>query len=82
MTKKTTMQTTKAAPSPKPAKAPTHYDVLVTANGQVGAYGYSRGIILTGVPADLLQVHAWMSTDTAAVKAARATGADVVPFRS
>jgi len=67
---------------PKPPKASTHYDVLTTANGQVGAYGYSRGIILTGVPAGLVEVHsAWMEADSSAVKAARAAGAAVVPFR-
>lgn len=81
MTPKATMRSAPPA-APKPDKAPTHRDVLATANGQAGAYGYSRGIILTGVPVDLVEVHAWMSADAAAVTAARAAGADVVPFRA
>jgi len=83
MTKKATMQPAQVATvASKPAKVATHHDVLTTANGQVGAYGYSRGIILTAVPADLVEVHAaWMNQDAAAVNAARVAGADVVPFR-
>lgn len=81
MTKKATIQPAPAA-APKPVKVPTHYDVLTTANGQVGAYGYSRGIILTGVPAHQVKAHtAWMTADAAAVKAARVAGATVVRFK-
>ena len=84
MTKKATMVPAEvtAKPSARPAKPVSHCDVLTTANGQIGAYGYSRSLIITGVPAALVDVHAaWMNADAAAVKAARAAGADVVPFR-
>jgi len=84
MTKKATMQATRtAAAGRRPSKAATRLDVVTTASGRVGAFGYTRGIILKGVPVELTKVHeTWMDADPAAVKAAHAAGADVVPFRS
>lgn len=82
MTKKIATQPVPEAKEPKRTKTATHRDVLTTAEGKVGPYGYSRGIILTAVPADLVNVHAaWMNADAAVVKAARAAGAAVVPFK-
>lgn len=82
MTKKTATQPVPEATGHKRTKTATHHDVLTTAEGKVGPYGYSRGIILTAVPADLVNVHAaWMNADAAVVKAARAAGAAVVPFK-
>ena len=68
--------------TPAAAKMPPRRDVVTTGKGQMGVFEYSRGIILVGVPADLIERHSdWMNPDAAAVKAARAAGADAVPFQ-
>lgn len=56
--------------------------VLTTAPGTIGPYGYIAGLIIEGVPADVAQVNAaWMNARPDDVAAARAAGADSVPYR-
>jgi len=56
--------------------------VLTIGSGALGPYGYTAGLIIEGVPPDVAGANtSWMDADPEKVAAARAAGADSVPYR-
>ncbi|WP_159917869.1 hypothetical protein [Pantoea sp. 18069] len=74
------MTTEKKSTEPK-AKALPAAAALTTAPGRFGARSYAAGIIIEGVPLDVVEARAWLEADAAKVREARRAGAAVVRYR-
>ena len=79
----TTKPRTKAAAKPMPHTDPAMpVTVLTVAAGTIGPYGYTSGLLIEGVPPEMIAGNSsWLDADPQKVAEARAAGADSVPYR-
>lgn len=79
----TTKPRTKAAAKPMPPTDPAMpVTVLTVAAGTIGPYGYTSGLLIEGVPPEMVAGNSsWLEADPQKVAEARAAGADSVPYR-